>query len=505
MASWVLHERTGVCYGSASMDQIHFVDTTLRDGHQSLWAEAMRTGMMLPVAEEMDRAGFDAMELISSSHIKKCVRELKEDPFERVRLVAQKVRQTPLRVIIGSRNGFELTPQSVQRLFLQCMFANGIRQGRISDEWNDPAGWRRTVKLARDVGLDPVLNIIYSVSPKHTDAYYAERAREAAKVGASRICLKDPGGLLTPERVQSLVPVIFQNIGATPLELHTHCTTGLGPLCCLEAVKQGIRYVNTAIPPLANGASNPSLFNVARNVRALGYEPCVDEAPLASVSAHFTAIADQEGLPIGAPVEYDFTQYLHQVPGGMISNLRHQLERVGLGDQMERALEEVVRVRSEFGYPIMVTPLSQYVGSQAVINIVLGERYKEVTDQVILYALGRWGREGRESMDPEVRSQILDRPRARNLAAQEPAEPTLPELRLKLGASGLSDEELLLRYFLNEDEIGAMRAAGPPRTYRPGRSPAVKLLEALAQRKDFKQIHVEKENISLRIGVSETL
>ena len=481
------------------MESIEFVDTTLRDGHQSLWAESMRTGMMLAVADRMDRAGFRGMELISSSHIKKCVRELREDPWERVRLVAGRVRETPLRVIIGSRNGFELTPESIQRIFLERMAANGVRQGRISDEWNDPAGWRKTVRMAREAGLEPIVNIIYSVSPKHTDDYYAERARQAAALPVARLCFKDPGGLLTPERTRALVPLIKEHIGGMPLEFHTHCTTGLGPLCCLEAVEQGVRMVNTALPPLANGSSNPSLFNVAANLRSLGYATAVDEDALRPVSGYFTAVARREGLPLGAPVEYDYSQYLHQVPGGMISNLRHQLARVGLGDHMERALEEVVRVREELGYPIMVTPLSQFVGSQAAINIILGERYREVTDQVILYALGRWGREGSDSMDPDLKDRILASPRARELAAWQPPEPTVRELRAKYG--GGSDEELLLRYFLTPDEIDAMRAAGRPRDYPfDAAATSARAVERFTRRRDYSHIHVRSRGFALSLS-----
>jgi oxaloacetate decarboxylase alpha subunit len=252
-------------------DGIRFVDTTIRDGHQSLWAENMTTGMMLPVAESMDRAGFDAIELISSSHLKKCVRELKEDPWARVKLVRERITRTPLRLNAGRFSAFDITPRSMYRLFMERMAANGIREARISEEWNELEGWTWKVQVARDVGINPVPNIIYSVSPKHTDKYFAERTRQAASLGVSRLCLKDPGGLLTPERVQTLVPIMFAHAGGVPVELHTHCTTGLGPLCCLEAVKLGIQIVNTALPPLADGSSNASLFNVARNLRALGY------------------------------------------------------------------------------------------------------------------------------------------------------------------------------------------------------------------------------------------
>ncbi len=446
------------------MSEIHFVDTTLRDGQMSLWATRMRTGMMLPVAERMGRAGFDALELMSSIFLKKCVRDLKEDPFERIRLVKEKMPDTPLRMTSGRFNAFEVTPYSLYALYLRRMRENGMSQARISDEWNDPEGWKQKVRTVKDAGLEPILNLIYSVSPKHTDEYYAERARQAATLDVSRICLKDPGGLITPDRVRKLVPLVLESANGIPVEFHTHCTTGLGPLCCVDAIKLGITIVNTAIPPLANGSSNPSLFNVAANARALGHTTAVDEESMRAVSDHFTRIAEQEGLPPGEPVEYDYGQYLHQVPGGMYSNLRHQLEKVGLGHKFHEALEECGRVREEFAYPIMVTPLSQFVGSQAAINVIVGERYAQVTDQSILYALGLWGEEGSRLMDPEVKDKILDRPRARELAKWEPPQPSIAEIR-KGFEPGLSDDELLLRWLVTRDEFDAMRAAGPATPY----------------------------------------
>ena len=482
------------------MNEITFVDTTLRDGHQSLWAEGMRTGMMLAVAEQIDRAGFEGIELISSSHLKKSVRELKEDPWERIRLVAQRVKKTPLRLIAGRVNAFEITPDSVYRLFIERMAANGIRQARISDEWNQLSGWRKKVEIARSAGLDPIVNLIYSVSPKHTDQYYAQKAREAAALKPYRLCLKDPGGLLTPERVQPLVPLILQNNNSIPLELHTHCNTGLGPLCCVEAIKLGVKIINTAVPPLANGSSNPSVFNVVKNARALGYTPLIDEQALKSVEEHFTYIAKREGLPIGAPAEYDHSQYLHQVPGGMISNLRHQLRLVGMEDKIEATLEECARVRAEFGYPIMVTPLSQFVGSQAAINVIVGERYKEVTDQVIQYALGLWGKEGAELMDRNIKDRILSRPRARQWINCKPPEPSLKEVRRQFGGAGVLDEELVLRVFAGEDAVKAMLAAGAPQEYLSARRPLVKLIEELSKKTDYRQIYVQKGSLAIHLG-----
>src|SRR5919201_5499677 len=459
----------------------------------------MTTGMMLPVAERIDQAGFDAVELISSSHLKKCVRELKEDPWERVRLMSERVKHTPLRLNAGRFSAFDLTPRSMYRLFMERMAANGIREARISEEWNEVEGWAWKVQVARDVGINPVPNIIYSVSPKHTDEYFAERTRRAASLKVNRLCLKDPGGLLTPERVQTLVPIMFQNAGGVPIELHTHCTTGLGPLCCLEAVKLGIMIVNTALPPLADGSSNPSLFNVAKNLRALGYKTLIDEDLLKPVSDHLTYIAKREGFPIGAPVEYDYSQYQHQVPGGMISNLRHQLRKVGMEEKIDQALEETMRVRAELGYPIMVTPLSQFVGSQAAINIIVGERYKEVTDQIIQYALGYWGCEGAELMDPDVKAKILDRPRAKEWAQWQPPEPTVQEVRRRMDAGGVSDEELLLRWIVGKEEIDAMRANPRPLEYLNAEQPLVNLLQELSKRSDCNQIHVRKPGFSITL------
>ena len=487
------------------MNEIGFVDTTLRDGQQSLWAERMTTSMMLCVAEQMDNAGFEAIELISSSHFKKCVRELREDPWERIRLVAKRITKTPLRLIAGRFNNFEITPQSVYRLFIERLAANGLRQIRISDEWNDLSGWQYKVQVAREFGLDPLVNLIFSVSPKHTDEYYARKASEAATLEVSRLCLKDPGGLLTPERTRILVPLILHNSKGKHLEFHTHCTTGLGPLCCLEAIKLGVKTVNTALPPLANSSSNPSFFNVASNARALGYVPTVDEKSVKAVSEQFMFIAKREGFPIGAPVEYDYSQYLHQVPGGMISNLRHQLRVVGLEHRLEETLEEATRVRAEFGYPIMVTPLSQFVGSQAAINVIVGERYKQVTDSVIQYALGRWGKEGGSSMDPNVKDKIMSRSRAKELARWEPPEPSIQELRRKLGGRGVSDEDLLLRLILSKDEIEAAHVGGPPNEYHSARQPLVTLIKDLTKRSYFSQIRMQKGRLSLTLGKRSNL
>jgi oxaloacetate decarboxylase alpha subunit len=220
---------------------------------------------------------------------------------------------------------------------------------------------------------------------------------------------------------------------------------------------------------------------------------------LQPVSRHFTAIAKREGFTIGAPVEYDYSQYQHQVPGGMLSNLRFQLRKVGLEHKYPEALEESIRVREEFGYPIMVTPLSQFVGSQAAINVIVGERYKEVTDQVIKFALGHGGAEGARDMAPDVKDKILDRPRAKEWASWTPDEPTPDEMRRRLGAEGTSDEELLLRWIVGKDDIDTMRANPRPLEYLNSEQPLVNLLQQLSKRTHNRQIHVQMPGFSVTL------
>jgi oxaloacetate decarboxylase alpha subunit len=481
------------------MSKIAFVDVTLRDGHQSLWAERMTTGMMLPVAERLDQAGFDAIELLSPSHLGKCVVELREDPFERIRMIAQRIRNTPLRLNAGGLNLFGVDQPAMYQLFWNLMAANGVRETRISDSWNDPAVWKARASAAQNAGVKPIINITYSISPRHTDEYYAQSTRNAVQLSPYRICLKDPGGLLTPERTRTLVPLMIAQSQGIQIEFHTHCTTGLGPLCCVEAVQQGLRIVNTAIPPLADDASLPSVFNVARNLRVLGYDAAIDDESLRPIVKHFAIVADREGFPVGTPVEYDCAQYVHQVPGGMISNLSHQLREVGAENRLPAALEEAVQVRADFGYPIMVTPLSQFVGSQAAINVIVGERYKQVTDQVILYALGFHGNDAVGLMDPEVRGRILDRPRARELAAVERPVLSLSEIRRDLGGEQLSDEDLLLRWLVRKEDIAAMRAAPAIVPYWTDIGPIETLVADLARLTEVQMVQVSKPGFSLTL------
>jgi oxaloacetate decarboxylase alpha subunit len=481
------------------MNEIHFVDTTLRDGQLSLWALGMRTGAMLAIAEQMDQCGFQSMEFFGYSGFLKYVREHRENPFDWMRLGAKKFHRTRLRYHGGRSSGFEKIPRSVRNLLIERVVAHGITLTRSSDPWNDYEAAAVEIKELRKAGMDVVINIIYSISPRHSDEYYAQKARAAAAIKPYRICFKDVGGLLTPERTRTLIPLILRNIGDVPLEFHAHCNNGLAPFNYLEAIKVGVNILHTAIPPLANGSSQPSILNVAANARALGYKPLVDLEAVNPVEKHFTFIAKREAHPIGAPREYDHAQYLHQVPGGMISNLRHQLRALGMENRLLAVLDEAGRVRAEFGYPIMVTPLAQFVGSQAAINVITGERYKEVTDQAIQYALGHWGKEAPQLMDPDIKDKILSLPRAKEWAKWQPPGVSLREVRRKFGGPGVSDEELVLRVIAGEAAVAEMSAAGAPRKYLGASQPLVNLIEELSRKKELGHVYIRKGDFSLEM------
>src|SRR6185503_14943235 len=453
-----------------AMREISFIDTTLRDGQQSLWALGMKTDAMLGAAAQMDRIGFESMEFFVSIMIKKYIREHKENPWDWVREGAKRFRRTRLRNHGGlhGSGAFEKLPHAALTLLAERVVSYGITLTRTSNCWNDFEEMSDEVRELRALGMDTVVNLIYSVSPRHTDDYYGQKARDAAAICPYRICFKDVGGLLTPARARTLLPAILQNAGAVPVEYHAHCNNGLAPLCYLEAVKLGITSLHTAVPPLANGSSQPSVLNVARNLRALGYSPVVNDAEVKPVEDHFATIAKRDGLAVGKPFAYDESQYLHQVPGGVISNLRHQLGLLGKESKLAETLEEAARVRADFGYPIMVTPLSQFVVSQAAINVIVGERYKEVTDQVIQYALGIWGREAPALMNPDVKDKILNRRRAKDWHGWTPPDLSLDQVRQKLGAT-VSDEELLLRVYAGPQAVDALKSASPPKSQVNGR------------------------------------
>jgi oxaloacetate decarboxylase (Na+ extruding) subunit alpha len=459
-------------------NRIRIIDTTLRDGQQSLWAARMPTDAMLPAARDIDAAGYDGIEFTNiHAQYTRMVRDLHEDPWQWIERGAGEFTKSSLRMHGGIDRRFNRAPRSVYELFLQRLAALGINTTRISDPWNDFEQLRPTMEFLDGVGFRAVVNIIFSVSPRHTPEYYAAKTREAVALAPYRLCLKDVGGLLTPETAQEYLPVILENAGGVPVELHAHCSNGLAPYVCLTAAELGVRWFHTAIPPLSDGSSLPSVLDLVPNLRARGYDVDFDEEPVKRAAAHFAAVAEAENLPVGSPARFSESLYRHQVPGGMISHLTFQLAQLGVEDRLGEVLDEVERVRADLGYPIMVTPLSQFVGSQAAMNVLSQSRYANVSDEIIQYALGNWGREAPTVMDQNVRDVILDRPRTDQQETAEVEELTIDQLRAK--HPGVSDNELMNFYFTG-------RFLGEART--PAESIATSYAEYSAQQNSISSL-----------------
>ncbi|MCB2191260.1 MAG: carboxyltransferase [Deltaproteobacteria bacterium] len=481
------------------MNHISFVDTSLRDGPQSLWNGRMTTAMMLPIAPVIDKVGFEALDFMALISMDWCVRNLGENPWERMRLMAQAMPNTPL-IVGGVLRNFGDVPDSVTEFWAKKIAEAGARRIRINDPCHDTAQVTKAIKWSQAAGMTTMVALIFSYSPVHTDSYYAQKALEFAKAGADRLFVKDVDGLLTPERTRSLVGAIRDKVDGVPLEIHGHCTTGLEPLCYLEAIKLGVETVHTAVAPLANGASQPSVDNILRNAGLLGFSSDLDTDALAEMTEHFTYVARREGLAVGAPVEYDLFQYEHQLPGGMLSNYQAELDKRGLGDKLDELLKEIALIRRELGYPIMVTPLSQYIGAQAILNYTLGERYKIVSDEIIKYALGHFG-ELIAPVDKPVRDKIMSLPRAKQLLNWQPTEKSLDELRRGFDRQ-MDDDEFLLRVLSSNQEAVDRVLAVKGREYhylRPGK-PVMEIVQKLLTQEQRAYMHIQDEGFSLTLS-----
>jgi len=501
-----------------SLGDVHFVDTTFRDGNASLWAGGLPNSQILPYLEDLDAVGYQSFELVATAFFKKMIREMKEDPWLRIRQAAQLSKHTKIRAIVGrSASSFEFMPASISYLYLERLFANGIQEVRISDSSNTAKFWHQRVSDCKKIGLGTVLNIIYTVSPVHSDDYFERKIKEAQKVGPDRICFKDPGGLLTPERTKTLCELFLKHTNL-PIEFHTHCNTGLGPLCAIAAIKAGIRIINTAMPPLANGSSNPSVMNVVENARSLGYSTNIDLNRVKKIGDGLLSYANLNKLILGAPLEYRESHFTHQVPGGMISNLRHQLTRMNMIDKLDAVLEEIVQVRKDFGYPIMVTPYSQFVGVQATLNVMSGQRYKELSDQTIQYAIGLWGEVESDSFDPNVKDVILSSPKAKKLKGWTPPELSLTEIREKFGGQSVSDDDLILRYLggneqfealfqnpqkysttLNRDQSPLTSSTSSSTSETFQKADVLSLIDRLSQKSDIDSVSIKTRDLKLSL------
>ncbi|MEA2381982.1 MAG: oxaloacetate decarboxylase (Na+ extruding) subunit alpha [Solirubrobacteraceae bacterium] len=480
-------------------DTIEIVDTTMRDGNQSLWgATGLTTPDILAIAPTVDRVGFRACDFTSSTAMAVSVRYHREDPWERIRMGAAAMPNTPLSIITTGKRFISWRPagEEVLRAVFRCVVRNGLRRVQIADPMNDPGDLRQMAAIAKQEGVEEVvIGLTYSVSPVHTDAFYAERAKAIGDCAdVDRLYLKDPGGLVSVERLRELAPLFLEGFPRGPVELHSHGTIGLSQPMYMEGAKLGFSALHTAVAPVANGTSNPSCETTLHNLRATGFDHGLDLDALHAMSEHFRALALDKRLPLGAPAEYDAAYYRHQMPGGMVTTMRRQLEEMRRPELFEAALEESGRVRAEFGWPIMVTPFSQFVGTQAVMNVMGGERYATIPDDVIVYFLGHFGSPPAPP-DPDVADRVLSLPQAAKLRAVEPL--SMEGARARFGA-GKSEEELLLRLTMPAEQVDAMIATSRGERRAPQfaptrpRDPLVRLLSEVSRRPAITYLRLEK-------------
>ena len=484
------------------MATLQIVETSLRDGNQCLWgALGIDTAKTLAIAPVMERAGYRAIDFTTSTHMGVAVRYKREDPWERIRAMAEICRETPLQFLsTGFRFiAWETASPEFMELAFRTLATNGIRRFALADPNNDAASNVEVARLVRRAGGEQVIGaLVYSISPIHDDAHYAAAARTmAASPDIGALYIKDPGGLLTPKRAQTLIPAILAEIGDKPLELHNHCTIGLAEPACLEAADLGVVAVQCASGGAADGTSNPPITRMIANLKAMGHSVDIDEDAAREVAEYFTALAEAEGLPTGRPMHFDAAYLRHQLPGGMVGTMRRHLADHGVPELEGAVIEEMGRVREELGWPIVMTPFAQMLQTQAVLNVTGSERYGVIPDEIIRYALGRFGRPN-VPIEPEVMDRIMANPRTRELQA-EPGMAELSDLRRRIGST-LSDEEFLLRATMPAGLVDAMQAAGPaPRDYDPAKVPVMNLLREVLRRSDIDGLTIEKEGFRLEL------
>ena len=474
------------------------VDTTTRDGNQSLWsATGLTTPDVLAIAPTIDRVGYEALDFTSSTHMAVSVRFHREDPWERIRRVSAAMPNTPLSIITTGMRFISWVPadRDVIALAFRLVARNGMRRMQIADPSNNPERLRRLAAMARREGIqEVVVGLTYSISDVHTHAYYAERAAALADCpDMDRLYLKDPGGLLTPDAVRELAPHFVSAAGGRRVELHSHCTIGMAPLVYVEGVKAGFHVVHTASGPLSRGTSQPEVVSTMRNLEASGYSHDLDLEAEAGVAEHFDELARAKGLPRGAPREFDAVYYHHQLPGGMVTTTRRMLEELRRPELFDAVLEDITRVRAEMGYPILVTPVSQFVASQAARNVIDPERWANVSDEAVRYFLGHYG-EPPAPVDPDIAERVLSPPHASKLRDLQPI--SLEGARERFGRR-ISEEELLLRLTMPQEQVDAMiegrGETQPAPAARPGRSPLVSLLHELARRPAIYELELTQD------------
>ncbi len=429
------------------MKKVQFTETVLRDASQSLIATRLPYEKMEPILETMDKAGYYSAECWGGATFDVCLRFLNEDPWERLRKIRAKMPNTKLQMLLRGQNilGYKHYPDDIVRRFVRASVKNGIDIIRIFDALNDVNNLKVAIEETVKSGAIASGTISYTTSPVHTREKYVEMVKELAQMGVGSICIKDMAGILTPAAAYDLVAAIKDAVDL-PVVMHTHCTTGLAYMTYLKGIEAGADVIDTAISPFSGGTSQPATETLAYALKELGYEVELDQPTLYKIADYFKPIRNEyikDGTlnPISMGTDTQCLNY--QIPGGMLSNLLSQLKSLNALDKFDEALKETPAVRKDMGYPPLVTPTSQLVGTQAVQNVLAGERYKNVGAEIKAYCRGEYGRTP-APIDPEVRAKILgdEKPIEGRYADSLPTD-TFEKTAEKLGDTAKCEEDVL--------------------------------------------------------------
>ena len=432
------------------MANVKITETVLRDSHQSLIATRMTTEEMLPILEQMDKVGYHSLEAWGGATFDACMRFLNEDPWERLRAIRDKVKNTKLQMLFRGQNilGYRHYSDDVVEYFVQKSIANGIDIIRIFDALNDPRNLGTAINATKKEGGHVQAAFSYTTGPVYTMEYYSKYAKQLEEMGADSICIKDMAGLLKPYDAFDLVKTIKESV-KVPVQLHTHYTAGLASMTLMKAVEAGVDVIDTAISPMALGTSQPPTEALVAALEGTPYDTGIKLTELDKVTKHFTPLREKylaNGLLNPKALKVDVNALVYQVPGGMLSNLMSQLAQAGKSDQLTEVLEEVPRVRADVGYPPLVTPSSQIVGTQAVFNVIMGERYKTVTKEFKGIVRGEYGKTPVE-IDPEFVKKIIGDEQPIDYRPADALKPELEQLRSEI-AQYLEQDEDVLSYAL---------------------------------------------------------
>lgn len=432
--------------------KLYITDTILRDAHQSQAATRMRIEDMLPALEKLDAVGYWSLECWGGATFDACMRFLGEDPWERLRTLKKHMPNTKLQMLLRGQNilGYKHYADDVVDMFVKKSIENGIDVIRIFDALNDTRNMEQAMKSCKKYGGICEAAMSYTVSPVHNEDYFVELAKTLEKMGADVICIKDMANLLLPYNAYSLVKKLKENI-SVPIHLHTHNTTGTGDMTYLMAAQAGVDIVDCALSPFANGTSNPSTEALVATLQGTERDTGLDLAKLGDIAAHFRKVADRmkaEGILDPKVLNVDTKTLIYQVPGGMLSNLLSQLKQANAEDKYYDVLAEVPKVRKDFGYPPLVTPTSQIVGTQAVLNVLSGERYKMVTKESKALLRGEYGRLP-APVNEEVRKKAIGDDKVITCRPADLIEPELKTYAEEMKSKGLGKcEEDVLSYAL---------------------------------------------------------